>query len=44
MASGATTNVTPVSDRDQRLAFFDDADKYTHYLATLADGSVFLVS
>jgi FkbM family methyltransferase len=32
-----------MSDRDQRLAFFDDADGYTPYLATRAGDALFFV-
>ena len=43
MAKANTTTASPVSDRDERLAYFDSADQYTPYLATVAGGAVFLV-
>jgi FkbM family methyltransferase len=33
----------PVGDREKRLAYFDDAELYTPYLATAAGGALFLV-
>jgi FkbM family methyltransferase len=39
----AATESSPVSDREERLAYFDRADQFTPYLATLADGGLFLV-
>jgi FkbM family methyltransferase len=38
-----STNSAPVTDREERLAYFDEADQYTDYLATSAGGSLFLV-
>ena len=39
-----TSSETPaVTDRDQRLAYFDGSDEYTPYLATEAGDAVFLV-
>jgi FkbM family methyltransferase len=38
-----TREALPVDDRDERLAYFDGADRYTPYLATAAGGAVFLV-
>jgi FkbM family methyltransferase len=43
VAKVTTTEALPVSDRDLRLAYFDGADLYTPYLATVADGAIFLV-
>lgn len=40
----APTEARPLSDRDDRLAYFDRADQYTPYLATnVAGGALFLV-
>jgi FkbM family methyltransferase len=42
--AATTTEARPLSDRDERLAYFDRADQYTPYLATkVADGALFLV-
>jgi FkbM family methyltransferase len=38
-----TTDARSVADREQRLAYFDRADRYTPYLATAAGGALFLV-
>jgi FkbM family methyltransferase len=43
VAKRTATEALPVSDRDQRLAYFDGADQYTPYLATPAGGALFLV-
>lgn len=43
MNGEATSEMEPVSDRDERMAYFEDADRYTPYLATVADGALFLV-
>jgi FkbM family methyltransferase len=43
VAKRTTTEARPVSDREQRLAYFDGADRYTPYLATAAGGALFLV-
>jgi FkbM family methyltransferase len=43
VANRTTTEAPPVSDRDERLAYFDGADRYTPYLATVAGGALFLV-
>jgi FkbM family methyltransferase len=43
VTKAATTEAPPVSDRDERLAYFDSADRYTPYLATVAGGGLFLV-
>jgi FkbM family methyltransferase len=40
---GDTTESSPVSDREERSAYFDLADQYTPYLATVAEGALFLV-
>jgi FkbM family methyltransferase len=41
----ATTDESlAVSDRDKRLAYFDDADAYTRYLAAVAGDATFIVS
>jgi FkbM family methyltransferase len=37
------TEAPPIGDRDERLAYFDGADRYTPYLATDAGGALFLV-
>ena len=43
MAKATTTEALPVSDREERLAYFDGADQYTPYLATPAGDALFLV-
>ncbi len=43
MAKTTTREAPPVIDREQRLAYFDRADRYTPYLATAAGGALFLV-
>jgi FkbM family methyltransferase len=43
VAKATTTEALPVGDREQRLAYFDGADRFTPYLATRAGGALFLV-
>jgi FkbM family methyltransferase len=43
VSKATTTEALPVGDRDQRLAYFDGAGRYTPYLATDAGGALFLV-
>jgi FkbM family methyltransferase len=43
VAKATTTQAPHISDRDQRLAYFDGADQYTPYLATVAGEALFLV-
>jgi FkbM family methyltransferase len=39
----AATEAAPAGDREERLAYFDRADRYTPYLGTTAGGAIFLV-